>query len=1359
MMRRVFGDIVDHFRVPGIGSRSILRQPALRHSLLAATIVVAICIITTSRRQSGARAAVTINNSYPVTTVSAASYVGLPAPLATGSIAAAFGTQLATATQIATSLPLPTSLLTTRLSVNGTPAQLFFVSPNQINFVIPGGLLPGEAQVVVTVITPNGDEVISRGSIRVAETAPSLFAADASGVGAPAAQSGRVNQEGQFVFDPTPPFQPDPANPGRLIPAPIDVGTADRPAFLILYGTGIRKAPPGSVKAIIGGVETTAEYFGPAPGFVALDQVNLRLPIALRGRGMVDLTLVISGVSSNPITINLAGNTGQSLSITGFSLSSPALAGQTITIQGNGFSSNPTQNVVRFGPAQARVVSASSNQLTVIVPFGARTGQVTVQANQIEARSNEVFRVKTSISGIVQSTGQSGGTAISLPVPLNNVTVRLTGTNLSVRTNQQGTFVLSDVPSGVSLVEIDGATNGTSPPFPSVSLKMTARPDQDNQFQQPISLQQITGGSGAVGGMASFSTMRSESLLRSLILAGLGDLLTESAGAEPIASALRAKQQSGPQGRSAIITDRGVTLDVPIGASVRFPDGKTSGQVQMTVVERSRLPGISLPPGIYSSTIAQITPLGTKFTPGASLTFPNPDPLTLNPGSRVDLYRYDPPTGSFIRRGNGVVSADRMTVVSDGRVVDMASFWLVATGSNGTTVTGRVIDSAGLPVVGAKVTVNGRSSQSDQNGGFSLPDVSAVGSGTVQVEAVVQQQFGTPPRGISAATRAIVGGITSVGNITLSDTNQAGLVLSPFVLSLSATAAPTPVGVTLTQPAPAGGLVVRLSSDKASVASVPGSITIPAGQTTVSFNITRVGPGVATVQARATLNNSAIETVVFVSVAQPGPAVTAVSPRAAAPGAKITISGSGFSSVPDNQVVTFVRNNQMVAVADPFDNETIVAANGTVSLRVRVPKIAAGDISIVVGVIDDLSGTISEPSSPFGFSVLDSLIQPPRLTAALPSQGRPRDRITLNGTGFSTVSSENIVRFIQNGIMTEARVIQSSASSLSILVPTLGVTKGAASIVATRLDPSGAVSPDSNSIDFNVTADPLIPVTPQLVSVLNAATGAAAGRDGDRLTITGNSFGINYFDVTTGDLATTDPIVSVILFYQNGQFVNFVFPNGASGGTRLNSYIPSGLTTGPVSISVANYDLESGLTGSESRPLPFSITQGSTIRLDEQEPNDSPAQATRATIPGSFEGRIAKGDPGSLSVDLDNGSRTTLSDLFRLEVTGFVRSSILLTFSNTANLDLFLLQETEPGFYEVVASSTAISGNSESLIGLIPPGNYLIGIGAASGSGSYVLTLQANSGLTEIPLSELLQMMATPARRPVAVVPTSPSTP
>ncbi|MFO0000752.1 MAG: hypothetical protein ACK559_06460, partial [bacterium] len=112
-----------------------------------------------------------------MTTVSAASYTG---PVAPESIVAAFGIQLATGVASAPEgQPLPTQLGGTTVTVNGQLAQLFFVSPGQINYLIPKGVQPGNAEVIVT--APGG--VVSRGVTSIAAVAPGIFTVNLDGKG------------------------------------------------------------------------------------------------------------------------------------------------------------------------------------------------------------------------------------------------------------------------------------------------------------------------------------------------------------------------------------------------------------------------------------------------------------------------------------------------------------------------------------------------------------------------------------------------------------------------------------------------------------------------------------------------------------------------------------------------------------------------------------------------------------------------------------------------------------------------------------------------------------------------------------------------------------------------------------------------------------------------------------------------------------------------------------------------------------------------------------------------------------------------------------------------------------------------
>lgn len=66
--------------------------------------------------------------------------------------------------------------------------------------------------------------------------------------------------------------------------------------------------------------------------------------------------------------------------------------GQSVTLRGQGFSTTPASNLVKFNGISATVSLASSNQLTVIVPSGASTGQLTVSVAGVTAQGG-VFTV------------------------------------------------------------------------------------------------------------------------------------------------------------------------------------------------------------------------------------------------------------------------------------------------------------------------------------------------------------------------------------------------------------------------------------------------------------------------------------------------------------------------------------------------------------------------------------------------------------------------------------------------------------------------------------------------------------------------------------------------------------------------------------------------------------------------------------------------------------------------------------------------------------------------------------------------------------------------------------------------------
>lgn len=217
-------------------------------------------------------------NYNPVTTVSAASYLDDNSP---ESIVSAFGSNMTTGTSVATTIPLPVNLGGLSVLVDGRQTGLFFVSPNQINYQLPAGTPSGVANVVVM---RNGTPML-QGSVLISGISLSLFTANATGTGAPAGLLLRVRANGQQVFESLARFDGQ-----NIVPAPI-VRQAGEQLFLILFGTGIKQSlntdgNPGNgvaenVQATIAGVASPVVFAGSAPGFVGLEQINLRIPDTL----------------------------------------------------------------------------------------------------------------------------------------------------------------------------------------------------------------------------------------------------------------------------------------------------------------------------------------------------------------------------------------------------------------------------------------------------------------------------------------------------------------------------------------------------------------------------------------------------------------------------------------------------------------------------------------------------------------------------------------------------------------------------------------------------------------------------------------------------------------------------------------------------------------------------------------------------------------------------------------------------------------------------------------------------------------------------------------------------------------------
>ena len=203
--------------------------------------------------------------------VNAASFTPALAP---NTIAAVFGTNMSwdTVSLSADDISggkLPTTLDNVSVYLEGWPAYLYYVSPTQINFLVPSVLLPGAFRIWITRQGMVGPLL----EVTLQEAAPALFQTAAGAVIATHANGSLVSskapaQAGEVIIlwatglgATTPPLE------DGMLPV-----TAQWLLHMEQFSVWIGGAPidPGLIL-----------YAGVAPGYAGLYQVNVRLPDAL----------------------------------------------------------------------------------------------------------------------------------------------------------------------------------------------------------------------------------------------------------------------------------------------------------------------------------------------------------------------------------------------------------------------------------------------------------------------------------------------------------------------------------------------------------------------------------------------------------------------------------------------------------------------------------------------------------------------------------------------------------------------------------------------------------------------------------------------------------------------------------------------------------------------------------------------------------------------------------------------------------------------------------------------------------------------------------------------------------------------
>jgi len=220
------------------------------------------------------------------------------AALAPGSMASAYGTDLATGQPNTPALPWPISLSGTSVAVmdsTGSPttAPLIYVSPEQVNFQIPSTAALGRATVTLT----SGDGTQSSGQATLTSLAPALFTLNSSNLAAAYAEC--ISSGGTETTED--PFQ---VVNGAIVAQPLNLSACAK-TVLQLYATGLDKGTAAAVQATIGNATATVQSAGPGGMWPGLDQVDVVIPLSLAGAGSVPVVITAGGLSSNTVNVTI----------------------------------------------------------------------------------------------------------------------------------------------------------------------------------------------------------------------------------------------------------------------------------------------------------------------------------------------------------------------------------------------------------------------------------------------------------------------------------------------------------------------------------------------------------------------------------------------------------------------------------------------------------------------------------------------------------------------------------------------------------------------------------------------------------------------------------------------------------------------------------------------------------------------------------------------------------------------------------------------------------------------------------------------------------------------------------------------
>ncbi len=984
-------------------------------------------------------------------TVDAARYQPAVSP---DSIVAGFSTQLTTTESLATQdvdavtpgIQLPTSLGGLRVLVNNRAAELLYVGPSQINYIVPSQTeLDAPATVVVT---DDQGNTVAQGSLTMASQSLSLFTFNQSGTGVAAAL---VTADG-LAYSP-------------IVNGDGSLNTVPPGQYLVLFGTGIRAGQ--DVKAQIGGIDASVEYSGSQQYFVGLDQINIHVPQSLTGQGLLEVVISDGATTSNPVLINVGGNPEAPAGapvITNVD-ATQATAGQIITLSGTNFASSVSAASVRIGSSFGQVLAVSPTSMTFVLPFGVASGKVVAGNSSGERQSDSTLSIQTSVSGSVLNSSDA---------PVAGMSVIVAGTSVSTVTDAAGRFLLVGVPRGTVELNFDTSNFPANLGLPNMSYSTVVSDGRDNELGYAVYLP---------GGTATY-TFAASPVSGNQLEVDPTPVVLENDGVKltvPSTFTFPDGKTTGKLGVLRLPLDGRLPAVLPSGI---FPIGAA----------------LITPMG---------TIFGNKDGGLATLSFPNTENLPAGTSVDLYAYRPKVAPSAFVRKNGAVVSSDGKAIVAAG-LIDVATVWFIALPADQapiTTVIGKVVDSNDKPVTKARVLVRGRAGVTDKEGKFEIKGVRVKAGENLNVEVLFFTPTGAPLKASKSVT-GVVQGITDAGTIQLPAAPPLALLIRPMDIRTTQ-GVMVELKIVLSRTLTAPATINLTNGEGVALEITPASVVIEAGKTEGVFKVKSSVSGKGTVIAKlaATVDDATPDNTrkgeAKVYITPPAPVLNTVNPVAGAPGSTFSLNGTGLNTDPGKNAVFFQQGDLVV----PVDARTLKITNPTsaspeagIVLSGAVPGLKPGDALIFVSSLTD--GVPSAPSNKLKFTVRAPAA--PQLTSINPTSALPGAAFYIIGTGFSLDPKQNGVFFKIGDSLVPAnpeflQVLTSAtvpAGSLIVrgIVPRM--VAGDADVFVITYQ-NGAPSEKSNFLKFKVLAP-----TAAVLTAIDPKQGQSASI----FTITGSGF-------------------------------------------------------------------------------------------------------------------------------------------------------------------------------------------------------------------------------------------------------------